>query len=44
VHWWLMKKENKKRDAVTREDVSAAHTPEQLSNMEEYSPLYRYTL
>ena len=44
VHWWLMKRANKARDAIAWEEVTAAHTPEQLSNLEEYSPLYRYTL
>lgn len=44
VHWWLMRKENKRRDEISQEEVTAKHTPEQLSEMEEYSPLYRYTL
>lgn len=44
THWWLMKRENKKRAAMNEDDVLREYTPEQLASMEEYSPLYKYTL
>lgn len=44
THWWLMKRENKKRDAMDMDRVLSEQSSEELSNLEEYSPLYRYTL
>lgn len=44
VHWWLLRRDNKRREAMDRDRVLAEHTPEQLSKMEEYSPLFRYIL
>jgi MFS family permease len=44
VHWWLMRRDNRRKDAVGVEEATMAYTPQQLSAMEEYSPLYRYTL
>ena len=44
LHWWLLKRENRRRDGMDRDQVLAKYTTEQLSKMEEYSPLFRYVL
>lgn len=44
IHWWLMGRENKKRDAMDVDGVYATYTPAQLSEMGENSPLFRFTL
>ncbi|KAH7308437.1 major facilitator superfamily domain-containing protein [Stachybotrys elegans] len=44
IHWWLMRRENKKREVLDADRMLAEHTADELSSMEEYSPLYRYTL
>lgn len=44
VHWFLLRKENRRRDALNQDEILASHTPEQLSEMGEDSPLFRYTL
>lgn len=35
---------NRKREAMTEEETRAMYTPEQLQDMSDKSPLYRYTL
>lgn len=45
AHWWLLRRENARRDAV--EDparVMSLYTPAQLSELGEDSPLFRFTL
>ncbi|KAI0174758.1 major facilitator superfamily domain-containing protein [Pestalotiopsis sp. NC0098] len=44
IHWFLLRKENRRRDALNQDEILASHTPEQLSEMGEDSPLFRYTL
>lgn len=44
IHWWLMKRDNLRKDAMDIDQVLAEKSPQELSTMEEYSPLYRYTL
>ncbi|KAK9777599.1 putative Major facilitator superfamily (MFS) profile domain-containing protein [Seiridium cardinale] len=44
VHWWLMGRENRKRDAMDQTQVMASYTPEELSEMAENSPMFRFTL
>ncbi|KAK3044282.1 hypothetical protein LTS18_001708, partial [Coniosporium uncinatum] len=44
IHWWLMKRENKKRDALDVTEVQDTYTPTELSEMGEDSPLFKYRL
>lgn len=44
VHWWLMRRENERREAVGADEVAERYTPEELGEMGEDSPLFRYTL
>lgn len=44
IHWWLMRRENRKRDAMDQIQVAASYTPEKLGEMGEQSPLFRFTL
>ena len=44
VHWYLMRRENMRRDRMDTSDIQSTHTPAQLSEMGEDSPLFRYTL
>ena len=44
VHWWLMRRDNIARDSMDSERIASEYTPEQLRDMEENSPLYRFTL
>lgn len=44
IHWGLMRRENRRREAVVVEDVQARYTPQELGEMGENSPLFRYTL
>ncbi len=43
IHWILLKRDNRKRDAISVDEVMATHTPEELGELGEYSPLFRYT-
>ncbi|KAK3313103.1 major facilitator superfamily domain-containing protein [Apodospora peruviana] len=44
VHWLLMKRENKQRDVLNEDEILAKYTPQELGEMGEKSPLFRYTL
>lgn len=44
VHWWLIRRENARRDRVSQEEVLEQYTPAQLGEMGEDSPLFRFTL
>ena len=44
IHWWLMRKENRRRDTLDVDTVQSQHTPLELSEMGENSPLFRFTL
>ncbi|KAL3460935.1 major facilitator superfamily domain-containing protein [Aspergillus heterothallicus] len=44
VHWWLMRRENKRREGVDVAGVQARYTTEELGEMGERSPLFRFTL
>jgi MFS family permease len=44
IHWFLMRRENLRRDKLNLADVQAMHTPAELGEMGEDSPLFRYTL
>ncbi|KAI0378181.1 major facilitator superfamily domain-containing protein [Hypomontagnella monticulosa] len=44
IHWWLMRRDNAKRDQMAIAEVHEQYTQEELSEMGENSPLFRYTL
>jgi hypothetical protein len=44
IHWYLMRRENMRRDRMDTSGIQSTHTPAQLSEMGEDSPLFRYTL
>jgi hypothetical protein len=44
IHWWLIKCDNQRKYAMDKDAILAEQTASELSKMEEYSPLYRYTL
>ncbi len=44
IHWWLMRRANRQRDAIDPMAVQAQYTPAELGEMGEDSPLFRYTL
>ncbi|EQB57364.1 major facilitator superfamily transporter [Colletotrichum gloeosporioides Cg-14] len=44
IHWCLMRRENERRDTLDYDRILSEHSQEELSSMEENSPLYRYTL
>lgn len=44
VHWFLMRKENKRRDGLDVDEIERTYTPEQLGEMGEDSPLFRFVL
>ncbi|VUC23760.1 unnamed protein product [Clonostachys rosea] len=44
IHWWLMRRDNKKRAEMDQDQILTQYTAEELASMEEKSPLYRYTL
>lgn len=41
---FVLQRINKKREAITEEEVRAKYTQEQLTDMGDASPLFRYTL
>ena len=41
---FLLDRWNKQREKMTPEEISAKYTPEQLADMGDYSPHFRYTL
>lgn len=44
IHWWLMRRENSKRDQMDVARIQSECTPTELGEMGEHSPLFRYTL
>lgn len=44
IHWWLLKRENRKRDAIPVDQIHEQHTPAELGELGEDSPLFRFTL
>ena len=44
VHWYLMRKENKRRDGLDVGEIERTHTTEELGEMGENSPLFRFVL
>ncbi|EMC93930.1 hypothetical protein BAUCODRAFT_124680 [Baudoinia panamericana UAMH 10762] len=44
LHWWLLRRTNAQRDRTDAESVKATHTPQELSELGENSPLFRFSL
>ncbi|KAK5690808.1 hypothetical protein LTR97_011969 [Elasticomyces elasticus] len=44
IHWFLLRRDNARKAAVDVAEFKAKHTSEELSEMGELSPLFRYTL
>lgn len=44
VHWWLLRRENAKREKLDVTALQLEYTPAELGEMGEDSPLFRYTL
>jgi MFS family permease len=44
VHWWLLKRENKRRERLDMEEAKTRFSAQELSDMGENSPLFRFTL
>jgi hypothetical protein len=42
VYWWVVGRENARRDAMSEEEIREKYTPEQLTEMGDLSPYYRY--
>ena len=42
LYWFAIGRINAKRDAMTQEEINTKYTPEQLVDMGDRSPLYRY--
>jgi hypothetical protein len=43
LHYVLLLRDNRQRDQVTEEEVLNKYSSEELSRMEEHSPLFRYS-
>lgn len=44
VHFWLLRRENARKDRVDPEEVKATYSSLEMSEMGEDSPLFRFTL
>ena len=44
IHYTLMKRDNKRRDMISDDEIRAKYTDKQLSELEEYSPTFRYSI
>ncbi|OKL63408.1 hypothetical protein UA08_01771 [Talaromyces atroroseus] len=44
IHWYLLRRENKRRDALDTAAVETQYTTDELGEMGEDSPLFRFTL
>jgi len=44
IHWYMLRRENLRRDRMDTAEIQSTHTPAQLSEMGEDSPLFRFTL
>lgn len=42
LYWWYCGRINKKRDQMSKEDIHAMHTEDELAALGDLSPLYRY--
>ncbi|KAL7418667.1 hypothetical protein Q5752_006350 [Cryptotrichosporon argae] len=43
IHYVLLRRDNRRRDALDQNEIMEKYTHEELSKMEEYSPLFRYS-
>jgi hypothetical protein len=43
THWILLRRENRRRDAMNRDEIKSTHTSRELGEMGENSPLFRFT-
>lgn len=43
VHWWLLRRENRRRAGLAGEEVEGRYTSAQLAEMGEDSPFFRFT-
>ncbi|KAJ5579945.1 Major facilitator superfamily domain general substrate transporter [Penicillium hispanicum] len=44
IHWYLLKKENKRREGMDVGEIERTYSPEELGEMGEDSPLFRFVL
>lgn len=44
IHWWLLRKENNRRDLLQASEAEAKHAAGELADMAEESPLFRFSL
>jgi hypothetical protein len=44
IHWYLLRRENKRRDGLDVATIEREYTNEQLGELGEDSPLFRFTL
>lgn len=44
IHWYLLRKENKRRNSLDIEETEGSYTTDELAEMGEDSPLFRYVL
>lgn len=44
IHWYLMRRENKRRDGLDTSEIERTYTTEELGEMGENSPLFRFVL
>lgn len=44
LHWWLLRRENRKRTLLDAQTIESMYTPIELADMGEDSPLFRFTL
>lgn len=43
IYYFILRRINKKRDAISPDEIYAKYTPEELSEMGDRSPLFRYS-
>lgn len=43
IYWVILKRTNAKRDAIPAEEIHAKYTDQELSDMGDRSPLFRYS-
>lgn len=44
VHWWLLRRENRRRDLLDEQAIETMYTTVELADMGEDSPFFRFTL
>lgn len=42
LYWWYCGRINKKRDQMSKEEIDSRYTDEELAQLGDLSPLYRY--